>query len=132
MSAKSFTEFSRSLSLLMTSLKNGQNGQTCVWIIIIVIAIVVLIVIIVSTITLYIFLSLSLSFFLFSGVQTSNLLGSCCRAASTLMLRPFFFAAEGHAGRSIAFDPTDPRPTPHIRWPAGSSGNDLSCCWCCW
>lgn len=30
MSAKSFTEFSRSLSLLMTSLKNGQNGQTCV------------------------------------------------------------------------------------------------------
>lgn len=91
MSAKSFTEFSRSLSLLMTSLKNGQNGQTCVWIIIIVIAIVVLIVIIVSTITLYIFLYLSLSFFLFSGVQTSNLLGSCCRAASTLMLRPFFF-----------------------------------------
>lgn len=54
MSAKSFTEFSLSLSHLMTSLKNGQNGQTCVWIIIIVIVIVVLIVIIVSSITLYI------------------------------------------------------------------------------
>lgn len=86
MSAKSFTEFSRSLSsLLMTSLKNGQNGQTCVWIIIIVIVIVVLIVIIVSSI------NLSLSLFLFLGVQTSNVLCSCCRAASTLMLRPFFF-----------------------------------------
>lgn len=59
MSAKSFTEFSFSLSLLMTSLKNGQNGQTCVWIIIIVIVIVivVLIVIIVFSITLYIHIS---------------------------------------------------------------------------
>lgn len=91
----------------MTSLKNGQNGQTCVWIIIIVIVIVVLIAIIVSSI------NLSLSLFLFLGVQTSSLLCSCCRAASTLKLRPFFSAAaEGPAGRSIAFDPTDPH-TPH-------------------
>lgn len=77
MSAKSFTEFSRSLSLLMTSLKNGQNGQTCVWIIIIVIAIVVLIVIIVSTITLYIFLSLFLSVFGGTNFQLVGLLLPC-------------------------------------------------------
>lgn len=74
MSAKSFTEFSRSLSsLLMTSLKNGQNGQTCVWIIIIVIVIVVLIAIIVSSIN----LSLSLSVFGGTNFQLVVLLLPC-------------------------------------------------------
>lgn len=117
---------SRSLSLLMTSLKNGQNGQTCVWIIIIVIVIVVLIVIIVSSIT------LPLSFSLFSGVQTSSLLCSCCRAASTLMLRPFFLLLlRALLGGQLLLTRLTlaPHPTLHIRQPAGSSGNDLSCCW---
>lgn len=89
----------------MTSLKNGQNGQTCVWIIIIVIVIVVLIVIIVSSIT------LPLSFSLFSGVQTSSLLCSCCRAASTLMLWPFFLLLlRALLGGQLLLTPLTPAP----------------------
>lgn len=57
----------------MTSLKNGQNGQTCVWIIIIVIVIVVLIAIIVSSIN----LSLSLSVFGGTNFQLVVLLLPC-------------------------------------------------------
>lgn len=97
------------LSLLMTSLKNGQNGQTCVWIIIIVIVFVVLIVIIVSSI------NLSLSLFLFLGVQTSNVLCSCCRAASTLMLWPFFLPLlRALLGGQLLLTRLTPTPhTPH-------------------
>lgn len=93
----------------MTSLKNGQNGQTCVWIIIIVIVIVVLIAIIVFSI------NLSLSLFLFLGVQTSNLLCSCCRAASTLMLRPFFLPLlRALLGGQLLLTRLTPTPhTPH-------------------
>lgn len=75
----------------MTSLKNGQNGQTCVWIIIIVIVIVVLIVIIVSSITLNIKKYISLSAL---GGTNSQLVGLLlpCRVNINVAALFFFFS----------------------------------------
>lgn len=95
----------------MTSLKNGQNGQTCVWIIIIVIVIVVLIVIIVSSITLYI----SLSAF---GGTNSQLVGLLLPCRVNINVAALFFSLRAMLGGQLLLTRLRgslPTPFTHIR-----------------